>query len=147
MDAMKLHRSNDTWLTFLKNRKSNQTITVIGMYISIEYGSETPLVHSATYQIPNDIETEEYVGAIELDQNDNILGGEWKYNIHPNFIWKADSKTQPFGSQDKLVTSFDGSVDNLRSILINAMSASELSQPLYAVVNYLANQAKEDIIS
>ena len=47
----------------------------------------------------------EYRYDLELDENQNIIGGEWLEGKHPDFIWIVAPKAKPLAAADYLFTS------------------------------------------
>jgi hypothetical protein len=79
-----------------------------------------------------------YSFVLELDEHENITGGEWLDNFHPNFIWTLDEKDiKRRYDEDKIVESFNGSVEELHKLRNVAIVASEDKKVLKAIVDYL----------
>jgi hypothetical protein len=133
-----LRASADPYLNYVA--KSNPKATyAVGVFVKTThtlYTQLTDLVHDNSTAEDKD-ESMEYDAILELDDNDNILGGEWKHKEHPNFIWYWDESTPIEGISDKDFPSFvwTSSLPDL------ATKASSKGQPLKAVVNFLVNSA------
>jgi hypothetical protein len=83
---------------------------------------------------------DQYVAGIELDANNNIIGGEWMFNKHPNFAWKIDESVNPTSLNDDKVK-FSGNVADLRRMTNFAAQTSSGGQVLRAIVDYLITKA------
>lgn len=131
--------SQDQFLYFLKKRSPDKTDSFIGVFLTIEYVVETELLHKENDSNQDSLRTADYVGGINLDRNNNILGGEWRYNHHPDFIWKISELRTPSSTYDKYVPNFDGKVSELKKLSEYARLQSVSKVPLKAIIEYLTN--------
>jgi hypothetical protein len=139
MNAVK--SSKNDFLKFVYKQATSEVVSVVGAYIQITYTVETEATKSSTPS-PNAFRTGEYLAAVFLDKNGNIVGGVWKYNIHPNFAWKHEETVPPKGYSDDQVTSFTGSSSSLRNVAPYARSAARYGQPLKKIVDYLVEKSR-----
>jgi hypothetical protein len=135
-----LYSSTNWFLSFVYDQAPSDAYYVVGAYIDVTYGVETEAV-KATYTLPDETLTGEYLAAIYLDKNYNIVGGRWKYNTHPNFAWKVDESVTPKGINDDYVKSFSGTSEELRNIASYAIESANNGQPLFKVVEYLVDES------
>jgi hypothetical protein len=137
-----LSRSSNWFLNFVYEQATSDVYYVIGANIDVTYGVETEAV-KATYTLPDETKKGEYLAAVFLDRNYNIVGGRWKYNLHPNFAWKIDDDSTPKGIKDNIIKSFSGTSEELRNIASYAIDSANNGQPLLKVVEYLVNQSSK----
>ena len=133
--------SSDRFLNYLYKRSPYKTKYVLGIFLTIEYVVETELLHENDKSNPDSIKTSDYMGGINLDIDGNIIGGEWRYNHHPDFIWKISELVPPSSSQDKYVPTFTGSNFEIANILPYVKKQSQLKVPMKAVIEFLANES------
>jgi len=144
-----IKNSNNKFLNFLSRQAHKNTVYVTGIYINVTYAYETSPVHS-NRPMDDFNKTDEFIAALELDENNNILGGEWKYNVHPNFLWKNDERKPVQGCCDHLVKNFTGKAST--TVTKWATEASKKGQVLKPVLDYLIelssdlHQDEENII-
>jgi hypothetical protein len=133
-----LKNSSDKFLQFVHNNANKLATHVLGVMFTITYANSVFPYHSP-YPTPDNCTTETYVGVIELDSSDNLIGGEWKYNAsnsHPNFMWKVD---EVLGDND---VKFEGVPnENIKNL---AVKASQNGQVLKGIVEYLVNMARDE---
>lgn len=84
---------------------------------------------------------------LELDADQNIIGGEWYSNAHPDFLWTFDAGAQAtaVGEQDLLVENWalnETVPSHWRSY---ARRASAQGEPLWAFIRRIATPGGEDI--
>jgi hypothetical protein len=73
---------------------------VVGVYMDVTYVIEIhPTQRSG--EIKNPTKTVRYIYDLELDENKNIIGGEWYSNAHPDFLWTFGSEEQAMSYEDR----------------------------------------------
>ncbi len=83
-----------------KKYRSPNTAYVVGIKMDVTYVVETDATHnevdSADYDSTNQAS---YMYDLELDENMNVIGGEWYSNLHPDFLWNpvADARAETIG--------------------------------------------------
>jgi hypothetical protein len=140
LDVKQLSTSKDLFLKFVGTQAPPDAVWVVGAYFQIVYGLEVE-ASKTSQSLPNAFRTGEYLAAIYLDKNKNIIGGRWKYNTHPNFAWKYEETIPSKGLFDDQVKTFNGSVSNLKSVAGFAKKAAQYGQPLLKVVEYLVEKS------
>lgn len=130
------------FLNFFSKKVGAKTKYAVGVRMHIEFVFENPPQKGMNSK-PDNIDTRDYKYVLELDENDNIVGGEWTKNSHPIFIWNPSETETPFGYGDDVVKTFDGTVENLNSITGVAKKVSQKNTVLGAIVKYLIAQSKE----
>jgi hypothetical protein len=133
-----IRNSKNPFLNFLSRQSDGRTSSVVGVFINITYAYETAQVHGDK-PMDDYLKTGQFIAALQLDQKDNIIGGEWKYNAHPNFIWHYDTKYPMTGCCDRFIKSFNGTFDqNTRYWSIE--SSKKGNVPL-VVIDYLVDKS------
>lgn len=134
-----LRGANDEYLQYVASYADPKTVHAVGVFMRITHGKmldNTNLKHDDTTE-DDDVTTEEFDSIVELDASDNLMGGEWKYKTHPNFLWWYDEAKPVEGVSDKEVPFYAGDYNYLASITDLITTASAKGQPLRAIVDYL----------
>lgn len=132
-------------LRYVLKKVQRNTNYFVGVNFTVNYTLENALIHFDT-SMDDEYEANKYTAILELDKNDNIIGGEWTNNTHVDFIWKIDERYTALGVSDKIVKEFNGTSGELRSFTNYAITASRQSNVLKAVVNYLVEQSAEESV-
>ena len=53
---------------------------------------------------PDDMYTVTYWYDLELDAQNNIIGGEWLSNYHPDFLWTKKRNSRPQNTVDRTIS-------------------------------------------
>ncbi|MBN8540649.1 MAG: hypothetical protein J0L82_09705 [Deltaproteobacteria bacterium] len=99
--------SNDKFKKFRSSKAAN----FVGIEMEVTYVVETSATHNEVDSSAYDATTTvTYMYDLELDQNMEIIGGEWYSNIHPDFLWNpiADGRAETIGDS-RLTGTWDGS--------------------------------------
>lgn len=113
---------------------------IVGAFMRVTYVVETNPVY-ASYSKPDALKTGNFDSFIELDQEGNIIGGDWRYRDYPNFMWRPDEDMPIIGVSDEVVTSFVGSREDAQQMTVHARNASKKGQVLKAWIEYMLKQA------
>jgi hypothetical protein len=71
-----------------KATRSAKAVSVVKIQMSFEYGSETQALYLDEDRPGMDAHANQnFVYDLELDQNDEIVGGEWYSSAPPDFLW------------------------------------------------------------
>jgi hypothetical protein len=132
----KLKGTNDKFLNFLARTVTSQTTHVIGVLIEVTYSIEVNPVHDQT-STKNFFKTDKFIAAIFLDKLGNLIGGQWKYNLHPNFMWKHEETIPPSSVCDDKSQVFSGSVSSLKNLAPNSLKCSKNGQLIKVIIDYL----------
>ena len=131
--------STDSFNQFIGTSADPRAVSAVGIFMKVSYTNEhdiTELRHDDT-TAPDKFLDSEFDAIIELDQGDNIVGGEWKFKSHPNFIWNYDETMPIKGVSDEKLPYWSTGPDSLALI----KEASALGQPLKAIVDMLVNSS------
>ena len=111
----------DDWNTDAKKAvRAPRAKSVIGIKMSVTYISEnSPTL--AEFQEVSFVKTEYYYD-LELDEQNNIIGGEWYTDKHPDFLWVAKKGTFPLTFGDNLGLEID--LNNISSEVKKAAGAN-----------------------
>ena len=112
-----------------------QTFYVVGVKTTVVFGDGQPFgIHTP------DRKTFVYYYDLELDQNMRVLGGEWRSEIHPDFLWRPAFNADPVSKGDHLIELFEraGTMKLRRA----ARESSFLGQPLRSFVLFLFESSR-----
>jgi hypothetical protein len=93
-----------------KKFRSSKAAHFVGIEMEVTYVVETNATHNEVDSAVHDATTTvTYMYDLELDQNMEIIGGEWYSNIHPDFLWNpvADGRASTVGDS-RLTGTWDG---------------------------------------
>ncbi|MBF0364091.1 MAG: hypothetical protein HQK50_00885 [Oligoflexia bacterium] len=91
--------SNDKFARF----RAPNAKKVVGVVMNITYASETsPMQGNDDPSMDNLIKVTYYYD-LELDDQGDILGGEWYVNAHPDFLWTPEMDVKPYIALDKTI--------------------------------------------
>ena len=134
-------KDNSGFLDYLRRKRSTDSLKFIGVHMTVFYLMENEPQHikiiNENYSM--NVKHTIYKFALELDNLNNIVGGEWLSNFHPIFIWIPDESSKINGVYDNI--EYDGSVYNLKKISKYAKIASNSGTVLGSIVKYLINKS------
>lgn len=88
---------------FGKYRAKN-TATVVGIAMDVTYVMETSPTHAVTDSPEQDsVKSVRYLYDLELDEDENVIGGEWYQVAHPDFLWTPAPGDLPTTAGDRFV--------------------------------------------
>jgi len=137
-----LANQNNKFLQFLLKNINPNAVYLIGINMTVDYMVEIYPPHEDKVA-PDEIYNTEYKFVLELDSNYNVIGGEWTSNLHPSFIWTTNVNKIILSEEDKQITNFGGSVDELIKLKDSAISASSKSTVLKVIADYLVKQSSQ----
>lgn len=124
--------------------RSPRAESVVGVEMNVSYVVETEASDSETDSEVDDKKvTAKYVYDLELDADDEIVGGEWRKNLHPDFLWTPVPDAKAMTSADRLLDrqhvtrSWAGNVPVPAEWIPAASRMSKLGQPLDRIVHSL----------
>ena len=128
---------------FLYKRANRQAISIIGVSMDLTYVGETYPSHDPPSQ--DNLVKVSYLYSLELDENDNIIGGEWMHNQHPDFIWMTMEGAKAMNEEDEEIERrVSGSISDpsiLKKIREYGVSASQRGEVLDIVIDFLARRS------
>ncbi len=147
------HRYAKEWIAY-KNRTGDEfrPKEVVGVVMNVTYLVETQPTHGTPYD--DQMVKVTYYYDLELDEEGNMVGGEWYTNLHPDFLWGVVPDERPTNRVDKLLsTHYDGSVKSLIKIggekidpsdkdTPFELSSLENQAPLATVIEYLVEKTR-----
>lgn len=127
-----------------KKYRDERTKYVVGVSMEVSYASEVSPSMSDTNGPRQDSDaTVRYTYDLELDENKNIIGGEWYEGRHPDFLWTPVPGSVALSSFDEgLQGQWDGTGEIPAAWLEPAKKAAGESQPLARLVNELVKRAQ-----
>lgn len=86
---------------FAKHRDKKAT-HVVGVSMKVDYVVETMPTATLTDSAERDAQNSvTYLYDLELDAKGNIIGGEWYYNAHPDFLWTFEKDDRALSPGDE----------------------------------------------
>ena len=132
--------------------KAEQATQIVAVAMDVSYVVET----EPRQGVPDQdlVNTVTYHYDLELDADNNIVGGEWYTNLHPDFLWTRRGNTKPTNAVDRRVARFFPEVSSRKHSLqeVNKVLGDRLTElsnlslrtdktPLAVVIDYLVNSA------
>ncbi|MBL7688336.1 MAG: hypothetical protein JNJ49_09895 [Bdellovibrionaceae bacterium] len=94
-----------------KKFRSRHAVAVVGIEMEVTYVVETRASHAEYDSADRDaVSSVTYMYDIELDEDGNMIGGEWYHNAHPDFLWSpaAGARAESYGDSRVTATDWDG---------------------------------------
>ena len=138
-----LRSSGDEFLNFVATNAAPAATSAVGVFMRVTYAGLvdiTDLHHNDT-TAEDSSTTDDYDAILELDASDNLVGGEWKFKSHPNFLWWYDESEPVKSVSDEDIPFFGGDGSSLSGFMDQITKASAKGQPLAAIVNLLTASA------
>ncbi|HEX4923600.1 MAG TPA: hypothetical protein VFV50_05920 [Bdellovibrionales bacterium] len=126
--------------------RSQRAAHVVGIVMKVTYLVESS-ANSNEYDSPqyDQHRTVNYYYDLELDQNGQIIGGEWYTNRHPDFLWTPTQNARAMAAEDRgLTESWDGRGPAPQSWRRAAQRASSRGEALATVVETLIEFSSSD---
>jgi hypothetical protein len=117
---------------------------VVGVMMEVEYMVETmPSVDGFDADWMDDSHSANYIYDLELDENGNIIGGEWYTNKHPDFLWTPYEGSHAQSILDQYIDVEELTLDQIThpAILQYVPQVSAQSQPIGKVVEALIRKS------
>lgn len=138
-----LSSSNSPVHKFVLKNANKKTASLVGVSMDLVYIAETAPAHRAPGK---DREVKvTYVYTLELDENNNMIGGEWLHNVHPDFVWAPSDNAKPLNDEDnKVSSSVTGDISSpevLSKLTALAAAASNRGEVLDKVISYLVEHS------
>ena len=92
-------KKEDTFAAFRKNEKAKKIVLV---KMDVTYVVENEPRQGEPY--PDNMSTVTYWYDLELDAQNNIIGGEWLSNYHPDFLWTKKRNSRPQNTVDRTIS-------------------------------------------
>ena len=131
-------RRTSAQISFNRPHRALYVKYVVGVKMNVT------LLFGATSEDNGDQETRvvEYKYMLELDKDENIIGGEWISKDHPDFAWVPLSSVLPTSEGDAMVTGLDPArAGTTPAWTAAANAASAHGSPLPAFVQWLYTRA------
>ena len=125
-----------------REMRSAKAKYVVGVWTKVTYVDDRAPTLANTDSAQEDIFAESsYQYDLELDENYNIVGGEWDSDYHPDFMWVVNDKIEPFAPQDaqasELLWGFNGSRPVSSRVHELSKSAASKGLVLFSVLKRL----------
>jgi len=134
--------SNDKFQSY----RSPKTKFVVGVHMVVTYMMEGGATHEdINTDLDDHVRMVHYIYDLELNENGEIIGGEWYQNVHPDFVWTPDKKARAVSVMDReLRGHWSGNQKVPQQWSQKAAFAATYGQPLAAVVEGLIKRARQD---
>jgi len=125
--------------------RSPQTKKIVGVEMMMEYVVETDPAQRPVDDVTYDrTQRVYYLYDLELDENNNIIGGEWYQNAHPDFLWTPTQNARPLAVGDYLILNlpqWDGKISLAQNTnwVYAAEKSARQGQPLAKLIESLVN--------
>lgn len=121
--------------------RSPQTQSIVGVKLDLKYVVEREAsVRDTSPQLPRIIEVT-YFYDLEIDANDNVIGGEWYQNAHPDMMWRP-RLDRPLATAEPQNSFWNGEFPVPGELILLVKKASSLNQPLSAVLDQLVERSR-----
>lgn len=132
--------ANDKFKAF----RSKEAKSVIGIVMEVKYLVETvPSLLESDSEEKDAFNVVQYIYDLELDENGQIVGGEWYTNKHPDFLWTPHVNSRAKSIvDDYLPQEFSLSFIGNQALNELAPYASEQGQPIGALIEAMLNEAQ-----
>jgi hypothetical protein len=85
--------------------RSKKSKKIVGVAMKLTYIAETAPNHRLSDSEDRDRKVAvNYLYDLELDDNDDIIGGEWYTNLHPDFVWIPAAGARPTSIGDEFLS-------------------------------------------
>lgn len=123
--------------------RDSRTKKIVGVEMVVTYVVEThPEQREFDDSRLDAVNNVTYRYDLELDSNNNIIGGEWYTNAHPDFLWTPAPEARAKDIADGYITKW-GSAESVPSNYTRvAPYSSAKGQPLAKIVEELIERAK-----
>lgn len=116
-------------------RRHKNTAAIVGVKLTVNYRDMRPANLLETDSAGQDkVMTMTYNYDLELDANNNILGGESFSKNLPDFIWAPNDRTYPLSDAEEMTPAL--------SVIEQARASSKKGQPLAKIVERLFELSK-----
>lgn len=125
-----------------KKYRSKEAKSVVGIVMEVVYLIETQPQRLSYDNAAMDAKSKvQYVYDLELDENGNIIGGEWYTNKHPDFLWTPYTGSKANSIADQYIQADEISIQDISRLNELAPYASREGQPIGRVVEALMKAA------
>lgn len=123
-----------------KTYRSAAARFIVGVIMDDTYVIEIVPDHEA--QEKSSFSTVRHYYDLELDENFQIIGGEWYSKSHPDFMWTFEQNSTAVSPFEKEINSTDWKIDEPppASWTVLAQKASSRGQPLLAIIQGLLSR-------
>lgn len=124
-----------------KEFRAPEARSVVGIYMDVTYVIEIEPGPRRVFDAPT--KTVRYVYDLELDAGNNVIGGEWYSNAHPDFLWTFDANAQAMAYDESvpLADPWNNATPVPSSWTPYAKRASARGVPLYAFLKKVIDAA------
>ena len=124
--------------------RSAEAKYIVGIITDVTFVIEINPTHSISNKPPT--KTLRFLYDLELDVNQNVIGGEWYLNSHPDFLWTYDRGAQARARGDSTINSAEWDVSGPVPAAWTSIArqASSVGSPLYSVIRRIIESAPRE---
>lgn len=121
---------------YMKYRSKNIK-SIVGVQLDLSYVVENlPYeVDGTDANLPSVVEVT-YFYDLEIDENDNVIGGEWYQVAHPDMMWKPNI-TRPVAKFETENSFWDGNFPMPTDLKVLSQKNSKFGEPMSSIVDQL----------
>jgi hypothetical protein len=125
-----------------KKYRSGKAKKILGIQMEISYVVETmPYQYNGVDEsLPSVVETTYYYD-LEIDEFNNVIGGEWYQSAHPDMLWKPTIE-RPVAKLEPQNSYWGGNLPMPFDLLSIAKKNSKYGEPLSAIIDQLVSWTK-----
>jgi hypothetical protein len=122
--------------------RSVKTKNIVGVELTLKYAVENNprQVVGINDELPKLIEVKYYYD-LEIDETNNVIGGEWYQLAHPDMMWRP-TVARPLANNEPEGSYWHGQLPMANDLFSISKAASKLNQPLSAVLDQLIEWSK-----
>jgi hypothetical protein len=132
---------NIPFINFVLRNETEPTRYIVGVNTTVYYKFEINPNHEK-FDTPDAEKKVSYTYILQLDENHNIIGGEWTTNAHPHYAYGAVEDYQT--DNDKLAPVWLGSPEYLRDISGIIKKQSLMKLPLKAIYRLMIDRSRSN---
>lgn len=126
-----------------------ETRYIVGVSVEVSYTVETsPTQNLYDSELMDEMNTVHYLYDLELDQEKNIIGGEWYHKMHPDFLWTPAYNTRAKTQMDYYLLSrdkWDGKKALPTDIKKMAQKMAKQGKPLAYIIESLIEISQKEM--
>lgn len=128
--------------------RSSRTASIVGVWMELSYIIGTRPSNSLVDSPERDLlGTHSLWYDIEIDQDGNIIGGEWQNEHHPDFLWVVGDNIKPRSLYDFIIgnnlNAYDGTTSLPPMITSYAKKAALKNQLLFSVLERMLELSRK----
>lgn len=130
--------SNDPYQKY----RSPKTKSIVGVELNLSYVVERRpnQTEGTSTDLPRIVEVTYYYD-LEIDADNNVIGGEWYQAAHPDMVWRPTT-ARPLANEELESSYWNGLLPMSNDFINLSKKTSKLNQPLSAILDQLISWSK-----